>query len=666
MSAFIILAILIAAMAIISCLPGGESLYGSTLFTAGWGILALTSLWVMLRRRLWRRPSLFLLHMAFLVILAGALATHLWGTSQLLHLRVGDTDFAGKLPVTLVDFRVEYYPGTQAPADFISTLEIDGSPATVAMNRVASARGYRFYQTSYDSDCLGSVLTVTHDPVGIAVTYVGYLLLLAGLLLTIVRRWRRPSAAALSLLMLFGAANASAAPKALPADVAARFCSLAAGNPDGRVTPLSTLARQFTRSVTGGDTYQGLTPEQVMTGWLFCYDSWRREPCLKIKDTASRAALGIDGKMASMTDFFDAIGNYRLDGGGHSAANAQFSLASQAAAGSLWRLFPCKSPDGATVWFSPVDDLPDTLSTEQWSVTRHSLNYMAELAAAERWDDLTAAIDKLSRYQLRAAPEALPGPARIAAERWLTGAGPSMAAPALLLGGVLLFLFPRRRAALLLALAGALWTASLLAAAAIATGRMPMANGPETMLWLALLALTASIVARRRQPLMLPLGSIVGSLALLVAAMGLRTPQLGPLMPVLRSPLLSIHVACVMTAYALLALIALCCVGWMCGRRQLIFAARRMLFPAVALLAAGIFIGAVWANVSWGRYWGWDPKEVWALITMLVYSAPLHPAILPFLRSDRGFARWCSLAFISVLVTYFGVNFLLGGLHSYA
>ena len=93
---------------------------------------------------------------------------------------------------------------------------------------------------------------------------------------------------------------------------------------------------------------------------------------------------------------------------------------------------------------------------------------------------------------------------------------------------------------------------------------------------------------------------------------------------------------------------------------------RLMLYPAVFCLAAGIFVGAVWANVSWGRYWGWDPKEVWALVTLLVYALPLHAGSLPWFRRPLFFHWFCIAAFLSVLVTYFGVNFLLGGMHSYA
>lgn len=149
-----------------------------------------------------------------------------------------------------------------------------------------------------------------------------------------------------------------------------------------------------------------------------------------------------------------------------------------------------------------------------------------------------------------------------------------------------------------------------------------------------------------------------------------------PLIPVLRSPLLGIHVAVIMMAYALLATIVICGIVaevQHCRKgdhnhaiRQLYIAGRLLLYPALFLLTAGIFIGAVWANVSWGRYWGWDPKEVWALVTMLVYAVPLHSRSVRWLANPMPFLRYCMVAFLCVLITYFGVNLLLGGMHSYA
>jgi hypothetical protein len=153
-----------------------------------------------------------------------------------------------------------------------------------------------------------------------------------------------------------------------------------------------------------------------------------------------------------------------------------------------------------------------------------------------------------------------------------------------------------------------------------------------------------------------------------VAALWCYISQINPMTPVLRTPMLAAHVSVIMAAYALLALIAVRSVVALCARRHAEALARRnatLLYPAVCLLAAGIFIGAVWANISWGRYWGWDSKETWALITLLVYALPLHRHRLPWLQAPRALHRYCALAFLSVLMTFLGVTFLLSGMHSY-
>lgn len=203
------------------------------------------------------------------------------------------------------------------------------------------------------------------------------------------------------------------------------------------------------------------------------------------------------------------------------------------------------------------------------------------------------------------------------------------------------------------------------------SGHVPLSNGPEMMLFMALAALCAAKC----------LGSdilrgallCVGAMTLFVAVMGGRTPQAGVLMPVLGSPLLSVHVAIVMVSYVLFLLMAVLSAVALCSRNRETEASmsrlnRLILVPAVFLLGAGMFIGAVWANQSWGRYWGWDPKETCALVMFLIYSVPMHWASRPL----RCFCRprvlhwYLLLAVLSVLFTYFGANYLLPGLHSYA
>ncbi|MBR1732756.1 MAG: cytochrome c biogenesis protein CcsA, partial [Alloprevotella sp.] len=199
-------------------------------------------------------------------------------------------------------------------------------------------------------------------------------------------------------------------------------------------------------------------------------------------------------------------------------------------------------------------------------------------------------------------------------------------------------------------------------------GRIPLSNGSETMQFLALCALSAGIL-RRTGDITPALPPLVGGFALLVSWLGERSPQVTSLVPVLNSPLLSLHVSVIMVAYALLTLSAagsLAALFRPSLRQPLLERGTRLLRPAVFLLAAGIFLGAVWANVSWGSYWSWDPKETWALITLMVYAVPLHTASLSALRRPLVYHCYQLFAFLSLLMTYFGVNYFLGGMHSYA
>ena len=144
-----------------------------------------------------------------------------------------------------------------------------------------------------------------------------------------------------------------------------------------------------------------------------------------------------------------------------------------------------------------------------------------------------------------------------------------------------------------------------------------------------------------------------------------------PRVPVLRSPLLWIHVGSMILCYTVFALVAVLGVIGLFQRKESVRKRLQtisliVLYPAVFLLAFGTFLGAVWANISWGSYWAWDPKETWALITLLVYSMALHGGRLKVLQRPRVFHAYCIIAFLSVLITYFGVNLILGDMHSYA
>ena len=208
-------------------------------------------------------------------------------------------------------------------------------------------------------------------------------------------------------------------------------------------------------------------------------------------------------------------------------------------------------------------------------------------------------------------------------------------------------------------------------------GTLPMSNGYETMLFIAWFVMLITLLVRIKMPalpknlssLIVMAGFLSSGFFLLVSHINQMDPQITHLMPVLNSPLLSLHVSVIMMSYALLSLTFICGVVGLVMKgsaEQLAVLSRIMLYPSLTTMGLGIFIGAIWANVSWGQYWSWDPKETWALITFMVYAIAVHQQSLPVFRRPRFYHAFMVLAFLTILMTYFGVNYILGGMHSYA
>ncbi|MBP5190560.1 MAG: cytochrome c biogenesis protein CcsA, partial [Bacteroidales bacterium] len=200
----------------------------------------------------------------------------------------------------------------------------------------------------------------------------------------------------------------------------------------------------------------------------------------------------------------------------------------------------------------------------------------------------------------------------------------------------------------------------------VAGGHIPMAGGFDSMNLTAIVAGIVSLAMARRYRMAPSIGLLAMGFCILVAMMSGSNPPVTNLMPVLSSPLLTLHVTVIMISYALFFFIALNGLAALIVHRRAAEMRRvslLMLYPATALLAIGIVIGALWANISWGNYWSWDPKEVWALITLIIYLFPLVNQN----NNDRPahFHLYCLFAFLSVIITYFGVNFILGGIHAY-
>lgn len=692
-----------------------------------WGVCAIASAVLVWRGRRRMGYGGVLIHLALIGMLCGALTTHLTAVTGQVELTSGDESLntftepdgnIGHFPfgIKLLSNSTVYYPGTQTPMDYVSLVEITdeegaSTEGRISMNQILVHDGWRFYQKAMGSDF--SVLTVNHDPWGIGITYTGYTLLLIGIILFFFQKqsgfrqalthkaWQK---AALTTAILLGTAQFAAAsePETLQRGVAKTFGQLYVYH-NGRVQPMQTLARNFCVKLYGKPSYKGLTAEQVLTGWLFYYDEWKNEPMIRVKDEGMQQLLGLQGEYARLTDFYDTNG-YKLDAVQSEERNRTWQetnekckLAGLMFTGRGLLIFPYSDDGGETTqWYSWVDDLPMQMPVDDKRFILGCMDYVAQCLQNGRNIEANNTLTKIKEYQEeKASAHALPTPLRFEAELLYNKIAHTrpVAIVCLIMGFCFYFLSLRSLIAdrrlprwcvigqsLTLALVGC-WLLTLLSLRGYIGGYAPFTNGFETMLLMGLFAAFGGVAFQQKMPLVQPFGLILCGLTILVAMMGDSNPAVTPLMPVLSSPLLSIHVVVIMISYALLAIMALnggtACLIALLRKRGMAAPAknpefmlslvnRLLLYPALLLLALGIFIGAVWANQSWGAYWSWDPKETWALITLFIYSFPLHSRSMAAFSRPSLFNLYCFIAFASVLMTYLGVNYLLGGMHSYA
>ncbi len=645
-------------------------IYGAWWFALLWAAVIAATVAVIVRRSMWKRIPAFVLHVGFVVVFAGALTTATTGHKGIIHLRKGQPtaeyiDEQRKvlhIPflLRLDSFRVVCYPGTETPSDYVSRvtcMQADGTASvqgTVSMNRIFSAQGFRFYQSSFDEDKEGSWLSVNYDPYGTSVTYAGFFLVAIGLLLILLdprggfrRLWQHPLLRKGGVLLVCLSAIPQAS-DALPVIRKAQADSLTALPVvyNGRIAPFNTLAKDFLQKVYGRGDFRGLTPEQVVCSWTLTPDEWNRTPIIRIKSRELRAALGLDKEHASLADLFD---------------------------------------DGASYKLQPL-----------WQREMGSRSKLAR--AIQETDEKVGLILMLRQGTLvqPASPDAPVSQSKIKAELLYNRIPFSkilaMANLALGFTAFALLLFRLLTGRTEGRTGGIIWSTLLCLSTLFhlmgyclrgyVCGGIPLSNGYETMQFAALAILITSCLLQWRFPFMRTFGFLLSGFTLLVAFLGGMNPQITPLMPVLASPWLSFHVSFIMISYALYAFVclnAILVLGLMGAtpaaklsprRReqaeQLTLLSRLLTYPATLLLGIGVIFGAVWANVSWGSYWSWDPKEVWALVAFLVYGISFHGSSLRILKNVRAYHIYVIFAFGVVLMTYFGVNYLLGGMHSYA
>lgn len=710
--------------------------YGAWWFILMWAVMAALGVFYIIKRKV-KRASTLALHLSFVIILAGALLTHISAKRGMIHLRIGqptDTYMAAsdsqdgmgmqeeKLPFSLClqNFEAKMHDGTQAVADYSSKFTVtdgnDKSEGQVSMNNIYSHRSYRFYQSSYDEDGKGSVLAINADPYGIPVTYTGYALLFISLIWMLIdpkASYRKLLASqllkkgALMMLMLIIMGNLQAA-EVLPKATAEKFGELNILYND-RIRPVQTYALDFCKKIYGDRSYKGLTAEQVLTGWIFYGDEWSSEPFIKVKSGELKTAMNLPD-YCSINQFFNKeMGGYIIGQYVQEYYNgAQDKFHQQAAdidgkiqlimdlrRGVSLKVLPYTFPKnvratkenpfikaGTTTWFSPSDRLPKAVEHQHALYITNVFSLLYGDVKAGNTERVNIFFDKMKKYQEVSGGNSLPSSLQYRAERILNGFpfATILFMVNLTLGFIALFYtiyrMTKKRSfkALDIALPILLGISFLaltfgLALRWIISGNVPLSNGYESMLSVAWLVMLIALLMQFRIRIVMVFGFLLSGFFLLVSHINQMDPAIGQMMPVLNSPLLSIHVSIIMMSYALLSLTFICGIMGICMRshgEELQALSRLFLYPALTCMGFGIFIGAIWANVSWGNYWSWDSKETWALITFMIYAVVVHTQSLPLFRKPLAYHVFMTLAFLSIVMTYFGVNYFLTGMHSYA
>ena len=718
--------------------------YGAWWFILIWAVLAALGAFYIIKRKV-KCASTLALHLSFIIILAGALLTHISAKRGMIHLRIGqptDTYMAQdeeqgmkeeKLPFSLClkKFEAKMHDGTNAVADYSSKFTVidgdDKSEGEVSMNNIYSHRSYRLYQSSYDEDGKGSVLAINADPYGIPVTYTGYALLFISLVWMLFdpkggyrKLLKSPllkkGALMTALILSMGniqtlhaeSATGNLQNAVLPKETAEKFGELHILYND-RICPVQTFALDFCKKIYGARSYQGLTAEQVLSGWVFYGNTWANEPFIKIKSGEMKTAMNLPD-YASLNTFFNReMGGYTIGQYVQEYYNGQQDKFHQQAAdidgkiqiimelreGVSLKVLPYTFTKnvkatkdhsfikaGTTTWFSPVDKLPLAVEHQHALYIKNVFSLLYGDVQKGNMDRVNIFFDKMLKYQEVSSGSSLPSKIQYQAER-INNAFPFatiLFMANLTLGFIALFYTIYRMTkkreikvlniALPILLGVSFLTLTFgLALRWIISGNIPMSNGYESMLTVAWFVMLISILMQLRIRIVMVFGFLISGFFLLVSHINQMDPAIGQMMPVLNSPLLSIHVSIIMMSYALLSLTFICGIMGICLRshgEELQALSRIFLYPALTTMGFGIFIGAIWANVSWGNYWSWDSKETWALITFMIYAVVVHTQSLPVFRKPLVYHIYITLAFLSIAMTYFGVNYFLTGMHSYA
>ena len=643
-----------------------------------------------------------------------------------------------QLPFSLQlhDFIMERYPGTNSASSYASEVTLL-DPRTklkrdqrIYMNHILDHDGYRFFQSSFDQDELGTYLSVNYDAPGTWLSYIGYFLLTLGMILTLfspksrfrklgehIRQIRQSRVMAVWLfLMLGGLANGLYAVNQPPADHAREFGKVLVQDQNGRFKPINTLSSELLRKLSRKETYQGASADQVILSMAVNPPLWYAEPVIKVgNQTEIVSLLGVAGPMASYNDFFNQDGSYKLKEEIRAAFNREprdrgvwekelikiderVNIMNMVFSGRFFRVFPIPDDENHT-WQSPADMMHQHQGhTGEDFISRFYPAYIQtvrEAKAQQDWDLANRLLEELGRYQAQFSAEVLPSDTQIKAELLLNRLNifsrlASVYGILALVFLILLFTsvfshqlnltWPIRVATIVLALGFLMHTIGL-GLRWYVSERAPWSNGYESMIYIGWTTVLAGLIFSRKSTGGLTATTALAATILMVAGLSWLDPEITPLVPVLKSYWLTIHVSLEAGSYGFLmlgAIIGVLNLIFMItltegnkGKvyrmiREMSYISEMTLIGGLFMISIGTYLGGVWANESWGRYWGWDAKETWALVTILVYAFILHMRFIPGLRGIYAYNVASLFGWASVVMTYFGVNYYLSGLHSYA
>ncbi|MDG1729776.1 MAG: cytochrome c biogenesis protein CcsA [Algibacter sp.] len=693
--------------------------------------------------------------------------------SNFKQIQVGGLDFALKygskvleLPFSLKlnDFEAERYPGTErgysAYSSEVTVLDdsAEDYDYKIFMNNILDHGGYRFFQSSFDPDEKGTILSVNHDFWGTLLTYIGYFMLYFGMMAILFSKHSRfgdlkrylekvkaKKSKLLTILVLcFGLhafsqehhegdghdhsqptktqidsiLEANMAPKSH----ADKFGRLVIQDLSGRMMPVNTYASEMLRKLSKSDTYEGFDANQVFLSIQESPMLWYNVPIIYLKakkGDSIRKLIGVamDAKYVPLADFFSDRGDYKLAPYLDEAYKAQIpngfqkefketdqrvNLLYNTIEGMSLKIFPIPN-DENNKWISNFDYRKDTSTIKDSLYSNFVKNgfraYLFTLNQAKKTGDFEEAEKLLTAFkktQHRYGGAVMLSDDKVKTEvlynkydifkklfSWYLYAG------SLLFVLLIVQIFNGKRTFVNVSVTVfkfiilglfILHTAGLIARWYI-SGHAPWSDAYESMIYVAWATMFFGLAFGRKSDLTIASTAFVTSMILMIAHWNWMDPAIANLQPVLNSYWLMIHVAVIVASYGpfalgmILGVVSLLLMIFTTKAnkakmdlniKELTVINEMALTVGLVMLTIGNFLGGMWANESWGRYWGWDPKETWALISIMIYAFVIHMRLVPGLRGRWFFNLMSIVAFASILMTYFGVNFYLAGLHSYA